>query len=124
MSRPSTVQVLASASLTEVEDILHEETSAICDLIRDMASATCAHNTPTVASIVTPVPEQHPCMTAMLKHLKPHKMPSATQALVGLTITPAMQTIVVDRVPIVDPQVATIIRDNAESVIACPYDAQ
>jgi len=109
--------------LTEVEDIFHEETSAICDLIRGVASATCAHNTPTVASIGTPVPEQHPRMTAMLKHLKPHKMPSATQALVGLTITPAMQTIVVDRVPIVDPQVATIIRDNAESVIARPEDS-
>ena len=122
--RPATIQVLAMASLTEVESVLPEETSAVCDLMCGVASATCTHHHPTVASIVSPVPEQHPCMAAVLKHLQPDKMPSTTQVLVGFTITPAMQTIVVDRVPIVDPQVAAIIRDNTESVMARPQDAQ
>jgi hypothetical protein len=35
-----------------------------------------------------------------------------------------MQAIIVDRVPIVDPQLATIIRNDAEAVLACPPDAQ
>jgi hypothetical protein len=120
----ATIQVLAIASLTEVESVLPEESSAVCDLMCGVASATRAHDHPTVASIVTPVPEQHPCVAAVLKHLQPDKMPSTTQVLVGFTITPAMQTIVVDRVPIVDPQVAAIIRDNTESVMARPEDPQ
>jgi len=42
-------------------------------------------------------------MTAAFKHLEFHKMPPSTKTLVGLTITPAMQPIIIDGVPIVDP---------------------
>jgi hypothetical protein len=41
----------------------------------------------------------------------------------GFAIAPTMQTIIVDRVPIVDPQLASIIGDNAISVMACPEDS-
>ena len=67
------------------------------------------HNSPSVASVRTSVPEQHPGMTTTLKHFEPGEMPPATEMLGGLTIAPAMAAIVVDRVPIVDPQVAPII---------------
>ena len=42
----------------------------------------------------------------------------------GLPIPPTMQAIIVDCVPTVDPQLAPIIRNNAETVLACPPDAQ
>jgi hypothetical protein len=35
-----------------------------------------------------------------------------------------MQAIIVDCVPIADPQLAPIIRDDAETILACPSDAQ
>jgi len=63
-------------------------------------------------------------MTTLFKHLKPHKVPSTTLMLGGLAVAPAMQTIIVDRVPIVDPQLAAIIRDNAEAIMAGPEDSQ
>jgi hypothetical protein len=34
-----------------------------------------------------------------------------------------MQSIIVNRVPIVNPQLASIIRNDTESVIACPEDS-
>jgi hypothetical protein len=42
-------------------------------------------------------------MTTFLKHLKLDKMPPRTKTPVGLTITPAMQPIIIDSVAIVDP---------------------
>jgi hypothetical protein len=42
-------------------------------------------------------------MAAAFKHLEFHKMPPSTKALVGLTVTPAMQPVVIDSVAIVDP---------------------
>jgi hypothetical protein len=62
-------------------------------------------------------------MTTTLKHLKPHKMPSSTLMLGGLAVAPSMQTVIVDGVPVVDPQLAAIIRDNTESVMASPEDS-
>ena len=122
--RFATVQVLASPTLAKVEGVLPEETSTICDLIRDMASATCANNNPSIASIGTMVPEKHPSMATTLKHLKSHQTPSSAHVWSGLSIAPAMQAIVVDCVPIVNPQFAAIIRDNAEMVMACLEDSQ
>jgi hypothetical protein len=42
----------------------------------------------------------------------------------GFAIAPTMQTVVVDGISIVDPQLTSIIRDNAEAVIAGPSDFQ
>merc|ERR1719453_2460821 len=70
------------------------------------------------------VPEEHPSMATTLKHLKSHKSPSGTHMWPGLAIAPAMQTIVVNCVTIVDPQLTSIIGDEAEMVMACPEDSQ
>ena len=78
MGRSATVQVLATASLTKVEGILHEETMFICDWIVAVTSASCSHNDPSVASVGAMVPEQHPSMATTLKHLKSHEMPPTT----------------------------------------------
>jgi len=51
-------------------------------------------------------------------------MPTRTNMLSGLTIAPTMQAIVVDCVPIVEPQLAAVIGDNAEVVMPCPEDSQ
>jgi len=97
---------------------------AISSAMPTLSPATCTYNCPSVCSIGTSVPEQHPSMTATFKHLKSHEMPTTTLMLSGLAVTPAMQTIVIDCVPIVDPQFAPIIGDNAESVMASPEDPQ
>jgi len=118
----ATVQVLAPATLAKVEHIFPEESMTIT---RSMAATwtTRTRNSPAVASVRASVPEHHPGMTAFLKHLEPHKMPPRAKTPVGLPIAPPMQAIVVDCVLVVDPQLAAIIRDNAESVIAHPGDS-
>ena len=100
---------MALAALTKVEGVLPEETSAISDGIAGLTSATCTHNNPSVSSVSTSVPEQHPSMTTALKHFEFYMMPPGTLMLGGLPIAPTMQAIVVDCVPIVDPQLAAII---------------
>jgi hypothetical protein len=42
---------------------------------------------------------------------------------VGLPIAPTMAAIVVDRVPIVNPQITSIIGNDAPSVMARPEDS-
>jgi len=48
-------------------------------------------------------------MTTTLKHFNPNSIRARTKMLYCLAISPAMQAIVVDCVPIVDPQLAAII---------------
>jgi hypothetical protein len=81
-------------------------------------SASRTDNNPSVSSVVAMVPEEHPSMTTTLKHLNSHKMPACTNVPSDMTSTPSMQAIVVDCVPIVKPQLASIIRDNLEVVMA------
>jgi len=70
------------------------------------------------------VPEQHTSMTTTLKHLKANKTPPSMQMLPGLSIAPTVQAIVVNGVSIVDPQLAPIIGNNAEIVVASFEDSQ
>ena len=100
---------MALPALTKVEDVLPEEPRAIRDRIAGLTSATCTHNSPSVSSVSTSVSEQHPSMTTTLKHFELYMMPPGTLVLVGLPIAPTMQAIVVDCVPIIDPQLAAII---------------
>jgi hypothetical protein len=55
-------------------------------------------------------------MATTFKHLKLHEMPSSTLMSVCLSVAPAMQSIIVDRVPVVNPQLAPIIRNDTESI--------
>jgi hypothetical protein len=114
--RTATVQVLATSTLTKVEDIFSEETMTIRDAMR--LSATCARNNPPVSSVRAMVPEKHTGMTTTLKHLNSHKMPPCTNMPSGVASAPSVQAIVVDCVPIVKPQLASIIRNNLEVVMA------
>jgi hypothetical protein len=109
--------------LTKVESVFPEETMAISGA-EASTPATCTHNSPPIASVCTSVPEQHSSMPTTFKHLKFHKMPASALVSRGLAIAPAMQAIIVDSVPIVNPQLAPIIRDNAEPVMGCPEDSQ
>jgi len=121
----ATVQVLATATLAKIEGILHEEAMAISDLIIGfLLPATSPHNSPSVASIGTMIPEENPSMTTTLEHLKSHKPPASTHMRPGLSITPAMQAIIVNCVPIVNPQLAPIIGDKTEVVMARLEDSQ
>jgi hypothetical protein len=58
-------------------------------------------------------------MTTMFKHLQPQDMPSTALVPGGFPIAPAMQAIIVDRIPVVNPQFASVIGNNAETVMAC-----
>jgi hypothetical protein len=48
-------------------------------------------------------------MATMLKKFNSYSTPSSTNVLNSYPTTPAMQTIVVDGVPVVDPQFASVI---------------
>merc|ERR1719253_2564549 len=85
---------------------------------RRRTSPTCAHNSPSLSSIGAMVPEQHTCMTPALKHLKSHEAPPSTNVLSGLPIAPAVQAVIVNGESVVDPQLAPIIRIQAEVVLA------
>ena len=87
--RSTTTQVLATAALTKVEHILPEKPRAIGGA-KATILATCAHNSPSVASVSTMVPEEHPSMTTALKHLKPHKTPPSMDMPSGSSTSPAV----------------------------------
>ena len=120
----ATVQVLAPAPLTKVECILPEETMAIRDPVaRAPRAMICMHKTPSVSCIGAPVPEMDACMASALEHFKPDKAPSSSKMSVSLSIAPAVQAIVVNRVAIVHPQLASIVGVNAEAVAARSEDS-
>jgi hypothetical protein len=60
-------------------------------------------------------------VTTVLEHFKSHKTPP-TKMPGGFTIAPTVQAIVVDGVAIINPKLASIIRNYAQSVMACPED--
>jgi len=115
----ATVQVLAPTSLTKVEGVLHEETVAVSGAMGNLSHATCTNHSPTVCRIGTLVPEEHPSVSTTLKHLKSHNMPTGGEGLGGFSISPTMQAIIVDRVTVVNPKLAPIIGEDAESVLSC-----
>jgi hypothetical protein len=119
----TSVQVLAPAALTEVETILHEKTMAVSCAVGTAFMATSTGNIPSISSVGTLVPEEHACVTTVFEHLEPHKAPMMKVKSSSLTVSPTMQTIVVDSVPVVNPQFAAIIRNNAESVMASPEES-
>jgi hypothetical protein len=88
------VQVLAPTALRKVEDLLLEA----------RASRGTTDDDPSISSVGTFVPEQNPGMTATFKHFNSHSMRAATKVLNALPIAPAVQTVVVDSVSTVDPQ--------------------
>merc|ERR1719162_1925721 len=83
----------------------------------------CTHKTPSVSCIGTPVPELDACMASALEHFKSDNTPSSTKMPVSLSIAPAVQAIVVNRVAIVHPQLASIVGVNAEAVVARSEDS-
>jgi hypothetical protein len=108
----TTAQILATTTLTKVECVFHEQTMSVDSIIRTMIRATCAHDRPSIPSIRAPVPEKHAGMTTTFKHLKPNQAPWGSKAPVSFSIAPTMQAIIIDRVSIVDPQLASIIGYN------------
>jgi hypothetical protein len=64
------------------------------------------------------IPEQHPSMATTLKHLEPHKMPPSANTPSGDSTAPTVQAIVVNCVPIINPQLASVIGNNLEVITA------
>ena len=82
-ARSAPIQILTTTSLTKVEGILPKEAMAIGDaMIR--FSATGTHNSPSVSSVRTMVPEEHAGMPPALKHFKSDQMPPTTHLWPGL----------------------------------------
>jgi hypothetical protein len=96
-----TVEILATAALSKPKGILHEKTVTIGRMIRSATAG--ARDNPSVASVSTPVSKQHTSCATPFKHFKSYQVPSATKVSVGLTIPPAMQTVIVDGIPIINP---------------------
>jgi hypothetical protein len=68
------VQVLAPTTLTEVEDVLPEQTMAVSGASRPPATGTYCK--PTISGIGAPIPEEHAGMPATFKHLESRGTPS------------------------------------------------
>jgi hypothetical protein len=84
------MQILASAPLTEVEGILHEEAMAIGGAMTGVASATCTHSLPSISSVRTPESEKHASMTTVFKHLKSHHAPWSSKVPPCFTVAPTV----------------------------------
>jgi hypothetical protein len=95
---------------------------AVMDVIRLMT--TCAYDYPSIPSVATSVPHKHTRATTTFKHFKPHKLPSAPKVSVGLPVAPPVQAIIVDSITPVDPQFATIIRNETESIVGASENSQ
>ena len=108
----ASIQILAPSTLPEIEGIFPEKAMAVSDGIFGLTAPTCTHHSPTVSSVRTMVPEEHPSMTTTFKHLKSHNTPPCTKVPSGVSATPSVQAIIVDCVPIVNPQFASIVRNN------------
>jgi hypothetical protein len=108
-------QILASTALAEVVDLLPEPSAT---------TTACTHNSPSIISVGASVPEKHPGMTTTLKHLNSYCVYTSTKIFEGFPVAPTMQSVVIDRVPIADPQLAAIIGDDAETVVTAPADPQ
>jgi hypothetical protein len=63
-------------------------------------------------------------MTTMFEHLEPYIMPPSTHMPSGRSTAPSVQAVVVDRVSIVEPKLAPIIRDKLEVVMGSPENSQ
>jgi len=63
-------------------------------------------------------------VTSTLEHLKPYSMCSGAEMLNSLSIAPTVQAIIVDCILVIDPQLASIIGDDAKPVMACSSDCQ
>jgi hypothetical protein len=72
----ASVQILATATLAEVEGILPEETMAIGRTIRKVATPARTYCSPSFCSVETLVPEEHASVTTMFEHLEPHEVPT------------------------------------------------
>jgi hypothetical protein len=107
----------------KIEGVFHEKTVTVGGSITSRYTpATCAHNGPTISTVRTPVPEKHTSMTTMLEHFEPDETPSSNSSP-SFPIAPSVQAVIVDCIPVVNPQLASIIRNDAVSVIASPEDS-
>jgi hypothetical protein len=59
----------------------------------------------------------------MLKHLESYKMPSGAHMTSTFSVPPTMQAVIVDCVPIVQPELASVIGNDAESVMTGAEDS-
>jgi hypothetical protein len=58
-------------------------------------------------------------MTTMFKHFNSDEVPSANTPR-SFPIAPTMQAIIVDRVTVINPKLASIVRNDAETIVAFP----
>merc|ERR1719199_1338782 len=122
MVNPAAVQVLAATTLPEVVATLNPATAATSAAIPPAATATPRphasrrHNPPSVASVTAVVPEHDASMTPVLEELDSHGVPPTTVMPSGHPAAPAVQAIIVERVAVVDPELASIIGDELKMV--------
>jgi hypothetical protein len=62
-------------------------------------------------------------MTAMFEKLKSYHSPWSAEVSCSFAVAPTVQAIIVDRVTIVNPKLASIIRNKAESVMSMPVES-
>ena len=93
--------------------LFHNMLLILMQLVNRLMSSINAKCVNKSAKTCQHIPEQHPSMTTSLKHLKSHTMPPRAEMPGGLPVAPAMQTIIVDCVPIAPLEPLRNPRNNA-----------
>merc|ERR1711881_610899 len=88
-----------------------------------LVSATGVHRIPAIAGVRATITEQAPSMATFLEELNPEIAVSSPHPHRGFAIPPAVEPTIVDRVPVVDPQLGSVIGNEREPVNACSVEA-
>merc|ERR1712054_360841 len=114
--RPPVGKVWHPAALAEIVHVLHEQAMAVCVSVAPVA--TGIQHSPVVASVRALITQQDASMATMFEELHPEQAPSCMNVPRGFAIPPAVAPIIVDGVPVVDPQLGTVIGNEREPVTA------
>jgi len=116
--RPPVSQILHMAALAEIEDVLPEQAMAVYDSVAPVPVAKGTQHFPAVASVRATITQHDASMASTFEELHPEQVPSCPDVLRSFAIPPAVEPIIVDGVPVVDPQLGTIIGSEREPVAA------
>jgi hypothetical protein len=112
-------EIWATSTLSKVESLLPEALASVWSWTNPFSShCRLWHYNHPIPSVRTLILEYHACSTTTLEHFHFHESSPSAKMSGGLTIPHAMQAIIVDRITVVNPKLAAIIRYKGESVMA------
>merc|ERR1719478_1151843 len=121
--RPPVSKMWHPAALAEIERILPEQAMTVSGFVCADPAAPGAQDVPAIGGVRATIAQHDPSMATMFEVRHLDHDPSCPDVPRGFAIAPAVEPIIVDGVPIVDPQLGSVIGNEREPVMACPEDA-